>query len=152
MTQEQINILLAFMTVVGMPILSFLIPKWLNRHKDKSDYSGDLLELANRATEALKKAREDLTASEAEYEKTIDVQREAHTAALEAVRVELNARINRQKARIEELEQVTKIYKVSFDLVTHPNIEIKNPEVRALDDVTASQKIRAIAEGKDAPK
>lgn len=150
MTQEQINLLLATLAL-AIPFIQFLLTKYFGKNKDRIEYSSDLLEIANKATEALKKTREDLISSEAEYEKTVDAMQKGHTAALDALRAELTARINRQKARIEDLERVTKIYTITFDLVTHPNLEIKNSQVKAMDDTSASQKMKAIREPKDPP-
>ena len=146
MSQEQINALLAIVSLLGlfMPLINKVADKVLARGKDKVEFSGDLLELYNKTTEALRKTREDLSKSETEYDKTVDAMREGHNASLEALRVELNGRINRQKARIEELENVRRVYTINFDLVTHPNAEVKNMSVKPMDDVSASQKIKAV--------
>ena len=146
MSQEQINAVLAIAALLGlfMPLISKVVDKVFARGKDKVEFSGDLLELYNKTTEALRKTREDLTKSEEQYDETVDALREGHNASLEALRVELNGRINRQKSRIEELENVRRVYTINFDLVTHPNAEIKNMSVKPMDDVSASQKIRAI--------
>ena len=145
MTQEQINILLVALGVLS-PLIKDLLQKFFSKHKDTADYAKQILDIANRATEDLKKTREDLAKSNQQYEETIERIREGNSAGLEAVRTELSARINRQKARIEELEKVTKIYTITFDLVTHPNLEIRNPTVQAMDDTMASQKVSAITE------
>lgn len=146
MSQEQINGLLAIVSLLGlfMPLISKVVDKILARGKDKVEFSGDLLDLYNKTTEALRKTREDLTKSEDEYDKTVDAMRTGHDAQLEALRIELNGRINRQKARIEELENIRRVYTINFDLVTHPNAEIKNMSVKPMDDVSASQKIKAV--------
>ncbi len=145
MTQDQINVILVILPI-AIPFFQFLLGKYFTKNKDTADYSRQILEIANQATEDLKKTRDDLTKSEQEYELTIEKIREGNSASLEAIRSELNARINRQKARIEELERVTKVYTINFDLVTHPNLEIRNPKVQAMDDTTASQKMSAITE------
>lgn len=36
------------------------------------------------------------------------------------------------------------MYTIKFDLITHPNVEIRNVEATKRDDVSASQKLRAI--------
>src|SRR5687768_15135241 len=127
MEQEQVNLILAVTSLLAlfMPLISKLMDKVLARGKDKVEFSGDLLELYNKTTEALRKTREDLTNSENEYDKTVEAMRTNHDAALEALRIELNGRINRQKARIEELENIRRVYTITFDLVTHPNAEVK---------------------------
>ena len=145
MTQEQINIVLVILPFLS-PILMFLIQKYFSKGRDNAEYGSDLVDLVNKTTDALKKAKEDLLQSEKEYENTTDAMRASHDAALEALRIDLNARINRQKARIEELETIKRVYTISFDLVTHPNVELKNPQVTAMDDVHASQKMRAVTE------
>lgn len=146
MSQEQINFILAITSLLGVfsPILTRFLDKLFSKGKDKLDYSGDMLDLLNRTTDALKQAREDLRKSEAEYEKTVEAMRTSHDASLDALRQELSARINRQKARIEDLENVKRVYTIQFDLVTHPNIEVMNVKARAMDDVSASQKVQAI--------
>lgn len=143
MTQEQINILLASMTVL-MPIVQFLLGKFFSKGKDTAEYSSELLKIANDATEALRKAREEQTTSEANYEKTINSIRAAHSADIASIRNEYDARHERLKSRITELEKVQKIYAIQFDLVTHPNLEVRNISARAMDDMSASQKLRAI--------
>jgi ribonuclease BN (tRNA processing enzyme) len=146
MTQEQLNTLLAItsFTALLMPLVSRVLDKFFSKGKDKVEYSSDLLDVMNKTTDALKKAKDDLITSEKEYEKTIEAMRTSHDAALEALRVELNARINRQKTRIEELETIKRVYTITFDLVTHPNVELRNPQVKAMDDVSASQKMQTI--------
>jgi ribonuclease BN (tRNA processing enzyme) len=146
MTQEQLNTLLAItsFTALLMPLVSRVLDKFFSKGKDKVEYSSDLLDVMNKTTDALKKAKDDLITSEKEYEKTIEAMRTSHDAALEALRVELNARINRQKTRIEELETIKRVYTITFDLVTHPNVELRNPQVKAMDDVSASQKVQTI--------
>lgn len=148
MEQEQVNLILAVTSLLAlfMPLISKLMDKVLARGKDKVEFSGDLLELYNKTTEALRKTREDLTNSENEYDKTVEAMRTNHDAALEALRIELNGRINRQKARIEELENIRRVYTITFDLVTHPNAEVKNMNVKPMDDVSASQKIKAVSQ------
>src|SRR5688572_3598311 len=146
MEQEQVNLILAVASLLAlfMPLISKAMDKMFSRGKDKVEFSGDLLELYNKTTEALRKTREDLTKSEEQYDETVDAMRTGHDTALEALRVELNGRINRQKARIEELENIRRVYTISFDFITHPNAEIKNANVKPMDDVSASQKIKAI--------
>lgn len=143
MTQEQINLLLAAMTVLS-PVLMKLLDKFFSQKKENTEYSSDLLEITNQATEALRKAREEKTATEEAYEKTITAIRQEHKAAMESMRSEYDGRIDRLKGRVTELEKVQKIYAIQFDLVTHPNVEVRNISARAMDDVTASQKLKAI--------
>lgn len=146
MTQEQINLVLAITALLGVfsPMIMKFLDKAFSRGKDKVEYSSDLLELVNSTTEALRKSREDLSKSQEEYDKTVEAMRQGHDASLEAIRVELNGRINRQKARIEDLENIRRVYTITFDLVTHPNAEIRNMQVKPMDDVSASQKMKAI--------
>lgn len=146
MSQEQINLVLAITSLLGVfsPIIMRLLEKYFSKNKDKLDYSGDLLDLVNRTTDALKKAKDDLQTSEEAYEKTIEAMRTSHDSSLEALRQELSARINRQKARIEDLENIKRVYSIQFDLVTHPSVEVRNLKAKALDDVSASQKVQAI--------
>lgn len=143
MSQDTINIILGLLALL-MPMVSIILQKVLNQKKDKGDYSSDLLQIANDATDALRKAREEITATQDAYERTVDAMRKEHEAAITAIRTDYDGRHQRLKARIEELEKVQKIYAIQFDLVTHPNIEIRNIQARAMDDVTASQKLKAI--------
>lgn len=154
MEQEQVNLILAVTSLLAlfMPLISKAMDKMFTRGKDKVEFSGDLLELYNKTTDALKKTREDLTKSEDEYDKTVEAMRTNHDAALEALRIELNGRINRQKARIEELENIRRVYTITFDLVTHPNAEVKNMNVKPMDDVSASQKIKAVSQASQEKK
>lgn len=145
MTQERLNIILVILPI-AIPFIQFLLTKYFSKNKDTTEYSSDLLKIANDATDALRKSREDQIKSEDAYEKTIDTIRQEHAAALASIRNEYDARHERLKARITELEKVQKIYAVQFDLVTHPNLEIRNVSARAMDDVTASQKMKAINE------
>lgn len=144
MTQDQLNVILVILPI-AIPFIQFLLTKYFGRGKDRTEYSSDLLEIANSATEALRKAREDQTKSEESYEKTIDTIRQEHAAAMASIRNEYDARHERLKSRILELEKVQKIYAIQFDLVTHPNLEVRNISARAMDDVTASQKMKAIS-------
>lgn len=148
MPQETTNMLLAVLAIV-MPALTLFLQKLLSRRKDVADYSSDLLQIANDAAEALRKAREELTATQESYEHTIDAIRLEHEASMRSMRAEYDGRHSRLKARIEELEKVQKIYAIQFDLVTHPNVEIKNIQARALEDLTESQKVRAAQQQKN---
>lgn len=143
MTQEQLNIVLAIWAVAA-PIITILVQKYFSKNKDSADYGSDLLEMLNQATEALKKSREETNHLEDSYEKTISTIRQEHTASMASIRSEYDGRINRLKSRVLELESVQKIYEIKFDLVTHPNVEVKNVSAKAMDDLSASQKIRAI--------
>lgn len=147
MSQEKLNVILVILPI-AIPFIQFLLSKYFSRKKDTTEYSSDLLKIANDATEALRKSREDQIKSEDAYEKTIDTIRQEHAAALASIRNEYDARHERLKARITELEKVQKIYAIQFDLVTHPNLEVRNVSARAMDDVTASQKMKAINETK----
>ena len=144
MTQEQINIALAIL-IPTIPLIQYLLTKYFSRGKDKTEYSRELLKLANDATEALRRTREELITSEDEHENTLTAVRNANEATIQSIRTEYDARHMRLKARILDLENVQKIYKISFDLLTHPNVEVKNISAKAMDDVTASQKMKAIS-------
>lgn len=143
MTQEQINVVLIILPI-AIPFIQFLLTKYFAKSKDTAEYSSDLLKITNDATEALRKDREERTKSEEAYEKTIASIRKEHDSALLSIRQEYDARHERLKSRIVELERVQKVYAISFDLLTHPNVEIRNMQARAMDDVSASQKIKAI--------
>ena len=145
MTQEQINLLLAGLTIL-MPVFNYLLQKYFARNKDTVEYSSDLLKVANDAADALRKTREDMTKSEENYEKTIQSMQQAHEASIQAIRSEYDGRHERLKARIADLERVTKIYAIQFDLVTAPNVEIRNIQARAMDDLSASQKLKTITQ------
>lgn len=145
MTQDQFTFWLALAALI-VPFARDILQKAFSKKKDTVEYSSDLLEIANQATEALRKAREEQTKSEEQYEKTISVIRQEHTAAIASIRNEYDARHERLKNRITELEKVQKIYAIQFDLVTHPNLEVRNISARAMDDVNASQKMRAITD------
>jgi hypothetical protein len=147
MNQDQLNIILVILPI-AIPFIQFLLTKYFGKNKDATEYGSDLLQIANNATDALRKAREDLTKSEDAYEKTIDTIRQEHAAALASIRNEYDARHERLKSRIVELEKVQKIYAIQFDLVTHPNLEVRNVSARAMDDVTASQKMKTITDQK----
>jgi hypothetical protein len=151
--QEYTNVMLAVLAIV-MPAITLLLQRIVSRRKDTAEYSSDLLKIANDAAEALRKAREELTLTQDTNDKTIDTIRAEHEAAMKSLRAEYDGRHGRLKARIEELEKVQKIYAIQFDLVTHPNVEIRNMTARAMDDVTASQKIKAIQQATptDEPK
>jgi len=142
-TQEYTNVMLAVLAII-MPAITLLLQRIVSRRKDTADYSSDLLKIANDAAEALRKAREELTLTQDTNDQTIDTIRAEHEAAMKSLRAEYDGRHGRLKARIEELEKVQKIYAIQFDLVTHPNVEIRNMTARAMDDVTASQKMKAI--------
>lgn len=143
MTQEQINVILVILPI-AIPFLQFLLNKYFSKSKDTVEYSSDLLKIANEATETLRKDREERTKSEEAYEKTIASIRKEHDAAVASIRQEYDSRHERLKSRILELERIQKVYAINFDLVTHPHVEIKNMQARAMDDVSASQKIKAI--------
>lgn len=139
MEQDKINVFLALLTIT-MPFIQFLLSKFFGRKLDGAQYSDHLMKLATEATEQLRKARDEINAMETQYDATID-----------AIRAEHNARLDRLKKRVAELETISRVYKISFDLVTHPNIEIKNQSIETLDDVSASQKIKTVSAG-DTPK
>jgi vacuolar-type H+-ATPase subunit I/STV1 len=143
MTQEQLNVLLAVWAVAA-PIITLVVQKYFSKNRDNADYGSDLLNMLNQATESLKKSREEKTATEEQYEKTLTAVRQEHSAAIASVRSEYDGRIDRLKSRVLELENVQRIYEIKFDLVTHPNVEVKNVSAKAMDDVTASQKMKAI--------
>jgi vacuolar-type H+-ATPase subunit I/STV1 len=145
MTQEQINVILVLLPIT-IPFVQFLLTKYFSKPKDTAEYSSDLLKITNDATEALRKARDELNAVEEASEKTIAAIRREHEAAIASIRQEYDGRHERLKARILELERVQKVYAIQFDLVTHPNVEIRNMTARSMDDVSASQKIKAITE------
>lgn len=145
MTQEQLNVLLAVWAVAA-PIITILVQKYFSKDKDTADYGADLLEMLNQATEALKKAREEKTTQEEQYERTLTTIRQEHTAAIASIRSEYDGRHERLKSRISELENLQRIYEIRFDLVTHPNLEVRNVNAKAKDDLTDSQKLKAIAE------
>lgn len=143
MTQEQLNIILAVWAVAA-PIITILVQKYFSKNKDNADYGSDLLDMLNAATESLKKSREEKAAQEEQYEKTIVAIRQEHTAAIASIRSEYDGRHERLKSRIAELENIQRIYQIQFDLVTHPNLEVKNVNAKAMDDLTASQKMKAV--------
>lgn len=143
MTQEQINVVLVILPI-AIPFIQFLLNKYFSKNKDTVEYSSDLLKIANEATETLRKDREERTKAEESYEKVIASIRKEHDAAVTSIRQEYDGRHERLKARIAELERVQKVYAISFDLLTHPNVEIRNMQARAMDDVSASQKMKAI--------
>jgi len=136
MSQETINILLATMTPLLL-FVQFLLNKYFSRRKDKTEYSTELLKLANDATEALHKSREEQIATEEINEQTINAIRYEHETAIKSIRTEYDARHSRLKSRILDLENIQKIYKITFDLLTHPNVEIKNMSATAVDNPTA---------------
>lgn len=140
MPQEHINLLLALFTV-SIPFVQFLLNKFFGRKMDSAQYSDHLFKLATEATEQLRKARDEINSMEEQYDKTIEL-----------IRIEHNTRIDRLKNRVAELETITRVYKVTFDLVTHPNVEIKNPNVEAMDDVSASQKTAKLSNTDQPPK
>lgn len=151
MSQESINIILALLPFI-MPVISFMLQKYFSKNKDTVEYSSDLLKIANDATEALRKAREELNATQESHEHTVDTIRLEHKAAMDSLRTEYDSRHLRLKSRIEELEKVQKIYAIQFDLVTHPNVEIRNIQARAMDEMTESQKLKAITAHKETPR
>jgi hypothetical protein len=143
MSQEQINVLLAALTIT-VPIVQFLLNKFFSHKKDNAEYGQDLLQIANDATEQLRKTRDDLTKTEDRYEEVIKSIRSEYQAVIKTMTIEADARHEGLKSRIAELERVTKMYTIKFDLITHPNVEIRNVEAKPRDDVSASQKLRAI--------
>lgn len=136
MTQEHINFILSVLVVV-MPFAQFFIGKFVDKYftraKDKGDYSDHLLEIANDATLALQKARDEISSMEVSHDKI-----------LVALRAEYDDKIDRLRNRISELETITRVYRIQFDLVTHPNMEIKNQKVESVDYMTNTQKLKAI--------
>lgn len=142
MTSEQLNVVLAVWAFAS-PIVTLLLQKYFSRNKDSTEYSSDLLEIANASTEALKKARGEVTELEEQHEKTLSSIRDEHTAAFASMRSEYDGRINRLKSRVAELEQVQKIYRITFDLLTHPNVRVENMQARAVDNLTDTGKLKA---------
>jgi hypothetical protein len=145
MSQEQINVLLAAMTI-SVPFVQFLLTKYFSHKRDNAEYGQDLLQIANDATDQLRKTRDELTKTEDRYEEVIKSLRNEYEAVIKTIRAEADARHEGLKGRISELERVTKMYTIKFDLITHPNVEIKNIEAKPRDDVSASQKLRAITQ------
>lgn len=145
MTQDQINVILVILPIT-IPFIQFLLNKYFGRGKDKAEYSSDLLQIANDATEQLRKAREDVVETEERYQGVIDSIRKESEASLHSMREESAAKIKGLEGRIQDLERVTKLYNIRFDLITHPNIEIRNVEVKPMDDLSASQKLKAISQ------
>lgn len=148
MSQEKLNVILVILPI-AIPFVQFLLQKFFSRKKDSTEYGSDLLELLNSATDALRKSREENTTLEVGYEKTITTVRQEHKAAMDSMRSEYDGRIGRLRNRVEELEKVQRIYEIQFNLITHPNVEIRDVRAKAMDDVTASQKMKTIT---DAPK
>lgn len=141
MTQEQLNIALAILTV-AMPLLLKLVEQWYLKRKNKIDYSDDLVETMNKTAASLREARTEITSMEAEL-RSIDKQ---HAEEIEDLKTQHNGRIERLKNRISDLEKVFVKYSVSFTLITHPDVQVTDLKVVGKESVSESQKMKAVTE------
>lgn len=141
MSQEQINIFLAVIGILGSSgTLLYIIQQFFQRRKNKIDYGDNLLDVTNKMSEQLKKAREDLFALQNE----LQVSEVAHSKDTELMEKQWHERQERLKSRISDLEKSINKYDISFTLTTHPFVNITDLKVVGKEDVLASQKMRAI--------
>lgn len=139
MEQWQINLLLGLASPVSA-ILALVLQKYFSRKKDSAEFGNEILELANNTAKSLKDARDELEAMDKEIK---NIQND-HEKEISDLREEQNKRIDRMKQRIHDLEKVIVRYEISFTLQTHPTVQINDLKVTGKEDLTESQRLRAI--------
>lgn len=140
MSQEQIN--LALSVLASSPLVLYIVQQFLQRRKNKVDFGDDLLDTMNKTVASLKTAREDLRALEQEL-RTSDKE---HAQEVELIEKAWRERQDGMRARIKELEKVIVKYEITFTLTTHPNVAVTDLKVVSKEDVTESQKLKAITD------
>lgn len=139
MDQGLINLLLG-LAIPVTSILTLILEKYFNRKKSGAEYGNEILELANKTALSLKQAREELESMTKEVQSIQD----DHEKEIELLRGEQKARIDRMKVRILDLEKVVTTYEISFTLQTRPHVQINDLKVTGREDVSESQRLRAI--------
>ena len=138
MTQDQINVILG--VLASSPLVLYVVQQFFQRRKNKVDYGDNLLDVTNKMSEQLKKAREDLLALQNE----LQVSEVAHSKDVELLEKQWHERQERLKGRISDLEKTIVKYDISFTLTTHPQVQVTDLKVIGKEDVLASQKLKAV--------
>jgi len=137
-TQDQINVILG--VLASSPLVLYVVQQFFQRRKNKVDYGDNLLDVTNKMSEQLKKAREDLLALQNE----LQVSEVAHSKDVELLEKQWHERQERLKGRISDLEKTIVKYDISFTLTTHPQVQVTDLKVIGKEDVLASQKLKAV--------
>lgn len=144
MDQGLINLLLG-LAIPVTSILTLILEKYFTRKKNNADYGSEVLELANKTAKSLKEAREELEEVNGQIERMeVDHERE-----IDELRADHKRKMDVLKARVHELERTITRYDISFTLQTHPHVQINDLKVVGKEDVTESQKMRAIGSEKN---
>jgi hypothetical protein len=125
--------------IVG-PVLTLAIQQFFTRRKNKADYGDNLLDVVNKTSESLKKAREEI----AQMDQTLRQLDQTHEQEITDLQHQHKRERDRLRARLTELEKVLVRYDISFTLTTHPEVKVENLKVVGKDDTTSSQRLKAI--------
>ena len=139
MTQEQVNLILGILAFAG-PILVLVTRDWLRKRKNKLDYGDNLLDAMNKTTESLKAARSEIQTLDTQ----LNQQDKSHEQEINDLQHQHKRERERLRERITALERKWNEYDISFTLKTHPELIIENLKVSGKEDVSASQKLKAI--------
>jgi DNA-binding transcriptional MerR regulator len=139
MTQEQVNLVLGIMTVLG-PAIGFILRDAWRKRKTGTQYSDDLLVTTNTVIGQLKMARQEI----ADIESQLRQQDTQHQQELDDLQHQHKRERERLRKRLNELEATIRSYDVSFTLRTHPEVRVDNVKVVGKEDVFDSQKLQAI--------
>ena len=139
MTQEQVNFILGFLTLV-IPTGAFIIRDWWRKRRNTVTGSDDLVEAINKTAASLRSARSEI----AEIYAAMQSQDETHAMELEDLRMQHKREKERMRKRLQDLERVLTRYDVSFTLQTHPEVKVENLKVTGIENVTDSQRLRSV--------
>jgi uncharacterized membrane protein YccC len=134
------GVITTFIVAIAGPILTLAIQQFFTRRKNKADYGDNLLDVVNKTSESLKKAREEI----AQMDQTLRQLDQTHEQEITDLQHQHKRERDRLRARLTELEKVLVRYDISFTLTTHPEVRVENLKVIGKDETTSSQKLKAI--------
>ena len=127
-------------TAIAAPIVLLAVQQFFLRRKNKLDYGDNLLEGMNKMSEQLKKARQEISEMDTQL-RQLD---QTHEQEIQDLQHQHKRERERLRNRLDILEKVLVRYSISFTLRTHPDIQIENLKVTGMEDVSDSQKLKAM--------
>lgn len=134
------GIITTVIVAIVAPALTLILQQVFARRKNKADYGDNLLDVVNKTSESLKKAREEI----AQMDNTLRQLDTTHEQEITDLQHQHKRERDRLRQRLTELEKVLVRYDISFTLTTHPEVRVENLKVIGKEDVSASQKLKAI--------
>jgi len=137
------GVITTIIVAIVAPALTLAIQQFFTRRKNKADYGDNLLDVVNKTSESLKKAREEI----AQMDTTLRQLDTTHEQEITDLQHQHKRERERLRARLTELEKVLVRYDISFTLIAHPDVRVENLKVVGREDakgVNDSQKLKAI--------